>query len=75
MSADIINLNKVRKARELAEQQKRAIENRAKFGRSKAEKTDATRTQDKLDGALDGAAREPARLDDAHDDLDPGNVS
>lgn len=74
MTADIVNLNKFRKARERVEAEKQAEENRAKFGRTKLEKETATAEQRAKDRALDGAAL-PPRLDDAHDDLDPGNVS
>lgn len=38
MSADIVNLRKIRKARDRAEKEKRAEENRVKFGRTKAER-------------------------------------
>ena len=74
MSADIVNLNKFRKARERAEAEKRAQENRTKFGRTKFEKEKATSEERTKERALDGAAL-PPRLDEAHDDLDPGNVS
>lgn len=50
-----INLNKVRKAKEKAEAEQRAKENRAKFGRTKAEK--------KLEAAN---AEKQAKLTDAH---------
>ena len=38
MAADIVNLNKARKARSKAGTEQRASENRARFGRSKAER-------------------------------------
>lgn len=41
MTADIINLNSARKARERAGKAKRAAENSAKFGRTKAERQEA----------------------------------
>ena len=41
MAAEIINLRKARKARDRAEKEKRADENRVKFGRTKAEKEKA----------------------------------
>lgn len=50
-----VNLNKFRKAKAKGEKQKRASENRAKFGRTKAEK--------KLDEAR---AEKLARLTEAH---------
>ena len=48
MSADIINLRRARKAKERQAAAKRAEENRAKFGRTKAERvaTDAERDRD-----------------------------
>ncbi|ATC31558.1 DUF4169 domain-containing protein [Caulobacter vibrioides] len=56
--ADIVNLNQARKAKAKAEDKARAAENRARFGRTKAEKTlDAARV-DKLRRDLDGAKRE-----------------
>lgn len=76
MSAEIVNLNKVRKARQRAEARKLADENRVIHGRSKAEKTITAQSKARSDAELDGAQRQPpARLDDNHDDLDPGNVS
>ncbi len=38
MSADIVNLNKARKKKARAEKDKRAQENRVRFGRTKAER-------------------------------------
>ncbi|WP_454715237.1 DUF4169 family protein [Caulobacter segnis] len=56
--ADIVNLNQARKAKAKADDKTRAAENRAKFGRTKGEKTlDAVRA-DKLKRDLDGAKRE-----------------
>ncbi len=75
MTAEIVNLNKIRKARERAEKAKLAEQNRAKFGRTKLEKDLTAKQQEQRDTVLDGAQREPARLDGNHDDLDPGNVS
>jgi hypothetical protein len=53
--AEIINLRMARKARARAETEQQAAENRAKFGRSKAQKaierTDAERQARTLDGA------------------------
>ncbi len=74
MTADIVNLNKARKARDRAEAVKRAAENRAKFGRTKYEKEQAGAERRGLDRGLDGAAL-PPRLDDSNDDLYPGDVS
>lgn len=56
--AHIVNLNQARKAKAKADDRARAAENRAKFGRTKVEKTlDAARA-DKLKRDLDGAKRE-----------------
>jgi hypothetical protein len=56
--ADIVNLNQARKAKAKADDKARASENRAKFGRTKVEKTlDAARA-DKQRRDLDGAKRE-----------------
>lgn len=56
--AEILNLNRARKAKAKTDAKQVAAENRARFGRSKAEKTlDAARA-DKLSRTLDGAKRE-----------------
>ena len=56
--ADLINFNQARKAKAKADDKIRAAENRAKFGRTKGEKSlDAARA-DKLKRDLDGAKRE-----------------
>ena len=56
--ADIVNFNQARKAKAKADDKTRAAENRAKFGRTKGQKTlDAARA-DKLKRDLDGAKRE-----------------
>jgi hypothetical protein len=53
-----INLNKARKARAKVEAEAKAAENRAKFGRTKAEKAaDAVRAAQRQ-ALLDGAKRE-----------------
>ena len=56
--AEILNLNRARKAKAKTDDKTRTAENRAKHGRSKVEKTlDAARA-DKLRRELDGAKRE-----------------
>ena len=56
--AEILNLNKARKAKAKTDAQVKAAENRAKFGRAKADKAlDAARAE-KLKRDLDGAKRE-----------------
>ena len=53
--AEILNLNRARKAKAKTDAQTKAAENRAKFGRAKADKAlDAARA-DKLKRDLDGA--------------------
>lgn len=74
MTADIVNLNKFRKARDRSVAGQQAQTNRVRFGRTKADKEKAATDERAKSNALDGAALEP-RLDDNHDDLDPGNVS
>jgi hypothetical protein len=56
--AEILNLNKARKAKAKTDDKTRAVENRAKHGRSKIEKTLETARADKLRRDLDGAKRE-----------------
>lgn len=56
--AEILNLNQARKAKAKTDAKTKAVENRAKFGRTKADKTlDAARAE-KLKRDLDGAKRE-----------------
>lgn len=79
MPADIVNLNKFRKAKARDEKDKRASENRAKFGQSKAERVAADDERTRRDKLLDEAqrdtkAREPDS-DDPDGGLDPGTVS
>jgi len=52
---DVINLNKARKARLKVEDRKRADANRAKFGRTKAEKESERHERDRLDKLVDGS--------------------
>ncbi|MDH7640602.1 DUF4169 family protein [Sphingomonas oryzagri] len=55
--AEIVNLNRARKARAKAEAGKQAEANRAKFGRTKAEKDRDAAEQARRDTLLDGAKR------------------
>ena len=57
--AEIINLRLARKARKRSDAEKQAEANRAKFGRSKAE-----RTVQRLDEARDRRALDGAKLTD-----------
>ncbi|MDE2149772.1 MAG: DUF4169 family protein [Gammaproteobacteria bacterium] len=61
--AKIINLNRARKARARAEDERRAAENRIRFGRSKAQK--------QLDAAR--LAAERAKIDSLHRQPPPGD--
>jgi len=56
--AEIINLRLARKARARTKAEEQAAENRAKFGRSKAEKTIQQAEADRQARTLDGAKRE-----------------
>ncbi|CAN5408125.1 DUF4169 family protein [soil metagenome] len=56
--ADILNLNQARKAKAKTAATAKAVENRAKFGRTKAEKLAETARAEKLRRALDGARRD-----------------
>ena len=56
--ADVINLNRARKARDRAEGKARAAENRVSHGRTKAEKTAARIEAERVSRLLDGAKRE-----------------
>lgn len=63
-----INLNKVRKAKEKAEAEQRAKENRAKFGRTKAEKKLEAAKAEKQAKLTEGHRREtPESAHDAKD--------
>ena len=52
--SNIINLNKARKKKTRAEQDKAADENRVKFGRTKFDKNATKRDTDKAKRLLDG---------------------
>jgi Domain of unknown function (DUF4169) len=65
MTTNIVNLNKARKAKDRADQNKRAEENRAKFGRTKEKRTSDSDEQNRRDALLDGAKIEKS-------DPDPG---
>lgn len=51
---NVINLNRFRKQKSRAEKEKRAEENREKFGRTKAEKEKDAGEQRKLDEHVEG---------------------
>jgi hypothetical protein len=56
--SDPINFNKAKKARAKAEAKSQAVENRVRFGRTKAEKTVSKLEAEKARRALDQARRE-----------------
>ncbi len=56
--AEIINFRKARKAKARAEKEEKAAENRAKFGRRKAERSQSEAAKDLLDRKLDAHRRE-----------------
>ncbi len=57
--AEIINLRQARKARARRDAESAAATNRARFGRSKAEKVADQNAADRLARTLDGARRDP----------------
>lgn len=80
MTAEIINLNKVRKAKERAEKERRAEENRIRHGRTKSERAAEDSQRVKENAHLDGLRREGPgdsckRSGATEEDIDPGNVS
>jgi hypothetical protein len=58
MAADIVNLNRARKARARDDRTKQAAENRVKFGRTKAEKQLAAAVEALAAKRLDGLKQE-----------------
>lgn len=56
--AEVVNLNKARKARARAAAKTQAVENRVKFGRDKADKAKAKAEVQLADRRLDGHERE-----------------
>ena len=56
--AEIVNLNKARKARERQEAEATAAANRTRHGRTKAEKANDARAEARRQALLDGAKQE-----------------
>ncbi|GHD10785.1 DUF4169 family protein [Tianweitania populi] len=56
---DIVNLRTVRKQRDRAEDARKADENRARFGRTKAEKQAEAKAAERAETQLDNHRREP----------------
>ena len=61
--ADIINLNRFRKARSRAEDEKRAADNRVAFGRTKAEKAQSAAEKALTEKRQDGLRLIPSTPD------------
>jgi hypothetical protein len=57
--ADILSLSKARKAKDRAQKEATATQNRAKFGRTKAEKLADESRKALVEKAIDGHKREP----------------
>lgn len=75
MTADIVNLNKVRKARDRALREKEANENRLKHGQPKSERNLIQAERRKSQIELDGARRDSGQSIDETDDIDPSTAS
>ena len=60
---DIVNLNRFRKKKRAKADEKRAAENRVKFGRTKAQKASEKSERDRRDREIDG--RRLNKQDDA----------
>lgn len=71
MTAEIVNLNKVRKARERANRERDAQENRIKYGQTKSERNLFEARTRKWQGDLDASRRQS----DDDDDQGPSNAS
>jgi hypothetical protein len=62
--AEIINLRKARKKKARAVKEAEAVENRAKFGRPKEERSQSEAAKDLLDRKLDAHRREDGDPDE-----------
>ena len=60
---DVVNLRQVRKLKSRTERQEAAAQNRAVFGRTKAERDREQRLREKAGLALDGHRRSDAKSD------------
>ncbi|MDR6146989.1 hypothetical protein QE363_002782 [Sphingomonas sp. SORGH_AS870] len=58
LMGEIVNFRQARKARDRRQAEQQATENRARFGRTKAEKQRDAAEQERLRRELDGAKRE-----------------
>jgi phage repressor protein C with HTH and peptisase S24 domain len=85
MTAEIVNLKKVRKAKARVAKDAQAAANREKFGQTKVERAMIAAREGNRNRTLDGAALTPPAANqgafpstanhDDDDDLDAGNVS
>jgi hypothetical protein len=55
---EVINLNKARKTRARADAQAKAVENRAKFGRTRAQKAAESAERDRIARMIDDSKRD-----------------
>jgi hypothetical protein len=74
MTAEIVNLNKVRKARERANRERDAQENRLKYGQTKSERNLFEARNRKWQSDIDASRRESDGIVD-DDDTGPSNAS
>jgi benzoyl-CoA reductase/2-hydroxyglutaryl-CoA dehydratase subunit BcrC/BadD/HgdB len=73
MTAEIVNLNKVRKARDRANRERDAQENRIKYGQTKSDRNLFEARNRKWQHDVDASRRQSDGLDD--DDTGPSNAS
>ena len=59
MTAEIVNLNKARKAKTRADKERQAEENRRKFGRTKGQRLSEEHDKSRAQRELDGMQRDP----------------
>ncbi|MGE5545340.1 MAG: DUF4169 family protein [Solirubrobacterales bacterium] len=62
--AEIVNLNRFRKAKAKAEARRTAEANRARFGRTKAEKEAVKAAEERAERQLDGKKLDANKLDE-----------
>lgn len=62
---EIVNLNRARKKKRAEEAERQAEQNRAKFGRTKAERAKQAAERTALTRSLDGSKRDQPEDDDA----------
>jgi hypothetical protein len=71
----IVNLNRFRKRRERAADERRAAENRVRFGRSKTARASDERERERAAAALDGKRLEPAPGDEIRPENAAGSAA